>query len=187
MKLEIGPGGRNGFEFDPRFCTECDVFMDIGPVHPQPRHFIMADAEHLPFKDEVFSHIMLNHVIEHLDDPKSAILEIYRVLKEDAGVDVYTPNFSYPGAKSAPGHKQIFNYFTLKNMLTQCGFKQIMYLPMGTKLLPEIFCKLILIFFYGELHAIGIKHKKKTHYRECPVTSTLHKDLKDQGILLRSR
>jgi len=44
-------------------------------------HAIRADAEHLPFRDGSFDFILCLDVLEHLNKPRQAILEIYRVLK----------------------------------------------------------------------------------------------------------
>lgn len=44
---------------------------------------IVADAQQvLPYKDNSFDVVMATHVIEHLEKPKNAVAEIYRILKK---------------------------------------------------------------------------------------------------------
>ncbi|MBN08806.1 MAG: SAM-dependent methyltransferase [Flavobacteriaceae bacterium] len=42
---------------------------------------IKADLCNLPLKDNCYNLILCNHVLEHIDDDKKAMMEIYRVLK----------------------------------------------------------------------------------------------------------
>jgi ubiquinone/menaquinone biosynthesis C-methylase UbiE len=44
-------------------------------------NFIVGDAMHLPFKDEVFDVVFSIHVIEHVTDPKGHLREMKRVCK----------------------------------------------------------------------------------------------------------
>ena len=43
---------------------------------------IKADITNLPFDENVFDLIICNHVLEHIEDDKIAMKEIYRVLKK---------------------------------------------------------------------------------------------------------
>lgn len=54
--------------------------------------FILAGAEKLPFKNEVFNGITLIMVLEHIIDDALAIKEIYRVLKPGGKVYITVPN-----------------------------------------------------------------------------------------------
>jgi SAM-dependent methyltransferase len=44
-------------------------------------NFIVGDAMHLPFKDEVFDVVFSTHVVEHVADPISHLCEMNRVCK----------------------------------------------------------------------------------------------------------
>ena len=44
---------------------------------------IKADITNLPFDENVFDLIICNHVLEHIQDDKIAMKEIYRVLKKN--------------------------------------------------------------------------------------------------------
>lgn len=43
--------------------------------------FVQGNVDQMPFKNESFDAVVSNHLLEHLDEPKAAVVEIYRVLK----------------------------------------------------------------------------------------------------------
>lgn len=51
-----------------------------------------VDMQNLPFKDNIFDFVISDQIIEHLQDPKKAIGESYRVLKE-GGIAIHTTCF----------------------------------------------------------------------------------------------
>ena len=53
---------------------------------------VLADAVHLPFKDESFDGIICSEVMEHIKDDHQAAKEIARVLKRDRALVVSVPN-----------------------------------------------------------------------------------------------
>jgi ubiquinone/menaquinone biosynthesis C-methylase UbiE len=58
-------------------------------------NFVIASAEFLPFKNEVFDLVTCFDVLEHVSNQKKVLLEIYRVAKKDCKVIITTPNPSY--------------------------------------------------------------------------------------------
>lgn len=79
-RLNVGSGSR-------RFSIpviNLDLFMD-NEVD------VAGDALHLPFIHESFDTIICTGVLEHIPDPCSAILEIFRVLKPGGKVFIETP------------------------------------------------------------------------------------------------
>ena len=56
--------------------------------------FLVADAEHLPFKEASFQLVLSTEVIEHLHDDEGAIKEISRVLSENGSLCLSTPGGS---------------------------------------------------------------------------------------------
>jgi ubiquinone/menaquinone biosynthesis C-methylase UbiE len=55
-------------------------------------HFVLADAEHLPFKVSVFNVATIIEVIEHLIDPRALITELDRVIKINGTLIITTPS-----------------------------------------------------------------------------------------------
>jgi len=53
---------------------------------------ILADGQHLPFRNDVFDSILMLEVIEHVSHPFDLILEIRRVLKPNGKIWLSTPN-----------------------------------------------------------------------------------------------
>ncbi len=85
--LDIGSGGSG---YDRYFLNR--VTVDIDPARKPD---IVADAEHLPFKDGEFSRILCTEVLEHVRNPRAAIAEMYRVLAP-GGTLILTTRFVYP-------------------------------------------------------------------------------------------
>lgn len=52
---------------------------------------VMADAAHLPFKDNSYEFIIASEILEHLNDPRAAAEEIWRILKPGGKAIVSTP------------------------------------------------------------------------------------------------
>ncbi len=57
-------------------------------------HFRVMEASDLPFEDDSFEMVVSFETIEHLDNPKLFIQEIYRVLKPNGKLILSTPNKS---------------------------------------------------------------------------------------------
>jgi len=54
--------------------------------------FIIADAQHLPFKEQTIDKIICAEIIEHLNNPEQLITESQRVLRQDGSIVITTPN-----------------------------------------------------------------------------------------------
>jgi ubiquinone/menaquinone biosynthesis C-methylase UbiE len=67
------------------------VLTDINK-RKQTSPFVVSDATHLPFSDNIFDLVTMLHVIEHVKDDKMALQEIYRVLKPNGSAIIVTPN-----------------------------------------------------------------------------------------------
>jgi SAM-dependent methyltransferase len=76
----------------------------------------------------------LNHVIEHLDDPRRELSEINRVLKPDGHLVIETPRydslmFKLLGRRersvSCNGHIYFFTTDSLRRLYEAAGFKQV--------------------------------------------------------------
>jgi SAM-dependent methyltransferase len=57
-----------------------------------PFHPVVGDAHELPFQNEMFDAINMNHVLEHLEDPLKFLRESHRVLKTNGFLFIGVPN-----------------------------------------------------------------------------------------------
>ncbi|HEX5506508.1 MAG TPA: methyltransferase domain-containing protein [Thermomicrobiales bacterium] len=81
LVLEIGSGDRP----NPRSDVLVDLYVDDdterGGHLKIDRPLVVADAHHLPFKDQSFDYVVAYHILEHMDDPAQFIRELTRVGK----------------------------------------------------------------------------------------------------------
>ena len=76
-----------------------------------------------PFKENEFDIVLLEHTIEHLDEPAKVVKEMERITKSGGIIDIRTPHFSCYHSYRDPTHKWHFsidsiNYLT-KNKVTK--------------------------------------------------------------------
>jgi len=85
-----------------------------------------GNAETLKYPDNFFDLVTMNHLIEHLSNPKKALIEAKRVLKKGGILAITTPNYSSFNAKifvknwfplETPRHLFLFETLTLRKMI----------------------------------------------------------------------
>lgn len=54
-------------------------------IHAPKTQLVLADADHLPFRKDVFSTVTIFEVLEHMERPRHALKEICRIL-ESSGI-----------------------------------------------------------------------------------------------------
>lgn len=76
----------------------------------------------------------MSHVIEHLHNPKSALIQAYKLLKSSGELYIDTPNIDAKGhmefrenwrGLEVPRHLVIFNWNSMINSLREAGFRNI--------------------------------------------------------------
>lgn len=81
LVLEIGSGGNPYY----RSNILCDAYLETEERFFErlivDRPIILAKAEDLPFKDNIFDFVIASHVLEHSKDPEKFISELQRVGK----------------------------------------------------------------------------------------------------------
>jgi len=70
----------------------CQINVDI---NRQVKPTVVCDAQHLPFKNNVFQYIYSSHVIEHLTNPALMLKEINRVATPNAIIILKFPTEPY--------------------------------------------------------------------------------------------
>lgn len=101
MKLNLGCGHdvRDGW-----------INADIAPG---PGVDVICNAnERLPFDDEQFTHVLLDNVLEHLQDPYRALLEVHRVTEAGGSVVVRVPHYRAKKARIIT-HRHLFDEHSL--------------------------------------------------------------------------
>jgi len=93
-------------------------------------HFLIADAEQLPYKSKSFDRIACSSSLEHFGNDIKALKEMNRVLKPNGVVVLTTDSLSYPIQDYLrQKHKTqycVVNYYNLKEIserFEQSGFK----------------------------------------------------------------
>ena len=95
---------------------------------------LLGDAH---FPDRSFDVIVMNDVIEHLEDPKSVLREVRRILKNDGVIYISTPDIQsflsrFLRAKWWGINKYHLFYFskkTIEKLFDEIGFKPLRYSP----------------------------------------------------------
>jgi SAM-dependent methyltransferase/uncharacterized protein YbaR (Trm112 family) len=110
-----------------------DIFLSIGGgplrVHPQlinlnidlfPNVDVVGDAYQLPYADNVVGGIYCEAVLEHLELPNEAVVEMFRVLKPGGQVFAATPFLQFFHA--FPNHFQNFTLIGHQRLFERAGF-----------------------------------------------------------------
>ena len=109
--------------------------VEISPSAEYARDKRNLDIKTIPleenhFPPESFDVIHASHLIEHLNDPRSFLSEVHRVLKPDGRIFITTPNidgfqarlFGDRWRSAIFDHLYLFSARTLKALITASGF-----------------------------------------------------------------
>jgi len=101
---------------------------------------VNVSIEEVNFDPEYFDVVILNHVLEHLRDPKSVLKKIYEFLKKGGILAIYVPNefgclysklmldallFYFQPRERPTDHLYFFNKKTIRLLLRTIGFEII--------------------------------------------------------------
>ena len=94
--------------------------------------FVVADAQHLPFRSGTFDAIFAYAVIEHVGDPSLALQHFGSVLRDSGGLLIYgcPRDLSYVERSARwlriPSHENLISEEQLKRWLSHAGFDIIL-------------------------------------------------------------
>jgi len=110
--------------------------VEISPCAEYARNEKRLDVRSVPLEENKFPQgcfdvVLASHLIEHLNDPSSFLIEVNRVLKDGGHVFITTPNISGFQAHLYGGlwrsaifdHLYLFSVRTLSKLLKKTGFK----------------------------------------------------------------
>lgn len=129
--LDIGCGKCEFIDLNP---FKKKVFgLDINPetvAHMRKKGFIikvgdLTSNKGIPYNKDSFDAVNLSHVLEHLDNPTKAILEIKRVLKNKGKIVIIVPNFSFKRFHDDYTHKKPYTKMSLFRLLNDNSFSEI--------------------------------------------------------------
>jgi len=93
--LDVGCGQK---PYEPLFAAFADAYVGVDPVD-NPRAELKGSVEELPVEDACFDVVLCNQVLEHCEDPATAVSELHRVtapggrvLASTHGVMAYHPS-----------------------------------------------------------------------------------------------
>ena len=95
-------------------------YFDTASNWYKTRPSVFGDAQQLPFPDDVFDHVLLLDVLEHIPDPERCLAEIFRVLKPGGTLTIQVP-FMYP-IHDAPLDFHRWTRFGLHRAADRAGF-----------------------------------------------------------------
>jgi ubiquinone/menaquinone biosynthesis C-methylase UbiE len=116
----------------------CDVANSVNGVEANS-----GTLEDMGFPDRSFDVVIMNHVIEHLPDPRATLNEIHRVLKDGGHLMIETPRydtlmFRILGRRerslSCEGHVYFFTNSSLRTCYEAAGFRLVEHRCVGRSL-----------------------------------------------------
>lgn len=86
---------------------------------------LQAEAGSLPFPDASFDRLLAQHLVEHLEDITTTLVEWKRVLAPGGVMALCTPNRRYPCPSLFydPGHVHIYDPDELREVVESAGFR----------------------------------------------------------------
>ena len=95
--LDAGCGSNIAIEeFPCALNVGVDIYRHPEVLHNPPNHFVESTLESFPFRDETFTLVTLNMVVEHILNPETVFSEIYRILRPGGHVLIHTTNIHSP-------------------------------------------------------------------------------------------
>ncbi len=118
-----------------------------------PQAVLQGTAENIPLKDESQRFVILESVIEHVESPRQALTEVYRVLVPGGVAYIYTTNRHHISLRGRNGEFRVpfYNWFPAL-VKESYVFKQLHYEPELANFTPR---PAVHWFSYTDLCKIG--------------------------------
>lgn len=126
LDVGCGPGGNILFLKEFGKVTGIDSSDEaLSFARAQGFHKIVkGDSEELPFPDEAFDIVSILDVLEHIDDDKKALDEIFRALKRNGVLLLTVPAYAWMWSDhdEALHHKRRYGHKELRGKILNAGF-----------------------------------------------------------------
>ena len=117
---DIGCGGKPYKEMASDFVSEHIGIDHEDTIHGKTQIDLIGSAYKIPTDDETFDCILCTYVLEHLEEPSTALAEAHRVLKK-GGFAIYTVPFFWH-LHEEPRDFYRFSKYGLKYLFEKNGF-----------------------------------------------------------------
>ncbi len=97
LNLGCGSDYREDYINADRVPGRVDVVLDL-------------DRPPYPFPDNSITEVLMKHVLEHLEDIRAVMDELWRILRPQGVARIYVPHFSHFQALTHPEHRHAFHY-----------------------------------------------------------------------------
>lgn len=81
------------------------------------------DVYPYPFDDNLFDHIEMSHILEHIREPARAMNEVYRIARPGASIRIVTPHYSSQLSYGDLTHYHHFGYVTFTQLCREKQFR----------------------------------------------------------------
>jgi len=136
---------------------------------------IVGDAQHLPFRNDVFDEVYEKNLLEHMPNPATHLVEVSRVMRRGGQLNLTTDNAAclkyyllgtHTGGYSKHGgkdrHYALFTMEHLKNLLQFAGLAPQKMELVDTDYFTNIFDRCLRIFVpslsYPRIYIVGSKN-----------------------------
>ncbi len=143
--LSVGSGHRSELEFLTRYGRVIGIDKDkdvVGRLHgiEGVEELYHASVEKMPFEDSMFDAIFILDVLEHVEDDKSGMRELRRVLKPGGILVVTVPAFQWlwTRADEQLHHFRRYRKKTLLRLFAESDFEPMRVTYFNTFLFPPI-------------------------------------------------
>ena len=77
------------------------------------------DISRYPIKENTYEEVLMKMIIEHLNKPKQALEELYRICKPNAKIIITTPYYNNKGAYTDMTHRSFFSDRSFVNFVNE--------------------------------------------------------------------
>jgi ubiquinone/menaquinone biosynthesis C-methylase UbiE len=121
-----------------------------------PTVTVIADALHLPFRENIFTRAYERNLLEHMPNPTSHLVEVRRILKPNGNLELVTDNAAclkyyilgthtggYCRADGRDKHYAVFTIEHVRNLLSAAGLIAVKIQLIDTTYFTKFFDRLL--------------------------------------------